>query len=65
VSGKASGATVDLAAVNGPIGDDGGVAHGVRLVAFTDAVMGDDDALLERERGALRTVLDDAAFVDT
>lgn len=65
MSGKASGATVDLAAVNEPTGDDGGVAHGARLVAFTDAVMGDGDALLERERNALRAVLDDAAFVDT
>jgi hypothetical protein len=61
----ASGATVDLAAVNGPTGDDGGIAHGARLVAFTDAVMDDDDARLERERRALRAVLDDDAFVDT
>jgi len=65
VSSKASGATVDLAAVNGPTGEDGGVAHGAALVAFTDAVMGGDEALLRRERGALRAVLDDAAFVDT
>ncbi len=56
---------VDLGAVNGPIADDGGVAHGAKLVSFTDAVMGDDDTLLDRERAALRAVLDDAAFVDT
>jgi hypothetical protein len=65
VSGASQGAPVDLSAVNGPTGDDGGIAHGARLVAFTDAVMGHDDALLERERAALRALLADDAFVDT
>jgi alkylhydroperoxidase family enzyme len=55
---------VDLAAVNGGRDDDGGVAHGRRLVAFTEAVMGSDDAALAGERRALRAVLDDDAFVD-
>jgi hypothetical protein len=62
VSGSLHGAQVDLAAVNAPTGRDGGVAHGARLLAFTDAVMGADDAALARERRAL---LSDAAFVDT
>jgi len=56
---------VDLAAVNTPTGEDGGVAHGARLVAFADAVMGPDEARLLRERDALRGVLGDDAFVDT
>jgi hypothetical protein len=50
--------------VNGKL-DDGGVAHGARLVAFTDAAMGGDDRRLQRERVALRAVLSDEAFVDT
>jgi hypothetical protein len=65
VSGSFAGASVDLAAVNGGDGRDGGVAHGARLLAFVEAVMGPDDAALERERKALRAVLSDAAFVDT
>ncbi len=64
MSSKASDAEVDLAVVNGSPGSDGGVAHGERLVAFTEAVMGDDDALLAREREALRAVLTPEAFVD-
>jgi alkylhydroperoxidase family enzyme len=58
------GAQVELSAVNAPTGD-GGVAHGARLLGFTDAVMGTDDVALERERDALRAVLSDEAFVDT
>jgi len=65
VSGSFQGVSVDLSAVNGRIGDDGGVAHGARLLAFTDAVMGGDPQAAEAERAALRAVLADAAFVDT
>ncbi len=45
-------------------GSDAGVAHGARLLAFTDAVMQDDDEALRRERSALRAVLSPEAFVD-
>lgn len=55
---------VDLTAVNGGAAGDGGVAHGVRLLAFTEAVMRDDAPELERERRQLRAVLDPEAFVD-
>jgi hypothetical protein len=65
VSGSLHGATVDLSAVNAPDGRDAGVAHGARLLAFTDAVMGQDDGALARERSALRGALSDEAFVDT
>ena len=43
---------------------DAGVEHGARLVAFTEAVMGRDDAALTRERSALRALLSPEAFVD-
>ena len=57
---------MDLSRVNGAgDGRDGGVAHGARLVTFTDAAMGSDDAALDTERRALRKVLSPEAFVDT
>ena len=55
---------MDLGAVNGSRGSDAGVAHGERLVAFTEAAMGDDPAALDRERAALRALLGPEAFVD-
>src|SRR5688572_19947861 len=58
------GAQVELSAVNAPDGRDAGVAHGARLLAFTDAVMGSDDGVLASARAALRAVLSDEAFVD-
>lgn len=45
-------------------GSDAGVEHGARLLAFTDAVIHDDDEALQRERSALRAVLSPEAFVD-
>ena len=65
MSGSLHGATVDLSAVNSPDGDDAGVVHGARLLAFTDAAIGQDDGALARERSSLRAVLSDEAFVDT
>jgi hypothetical protein len=59
-----SGTTVDLAGVNGRGQGDGGVLHGARLVAFTEAVMGPDDACIDPERRALQAVLSPEAFVD-
>jgi hypothetical protein len=59
-----NGSEVDLSAVTGVPHGAGGVAHGERLVAFTEAVMGRDDDRLRRERAALREVLSDASFVD-
>ena len=60
-----SGQEVEVEAVNGGSDADGGVEHGARLVAFTEAVMGGDPAAIEAERKALRSVLTDAQFVDT
>ena len=59
------GTEVDLASVNGGARVDAGVEHGALLVALTEAVMGEDEKRLEREREALRAVLSPAAFVDT
>jgi alkylhydroperoxidase family enzyme len=58
------GVAVDLTAVNGAVRSDAGVAHGARLMAFAEAVMGDDDETLARERAALRALLSPEAFVD-
>jgi hypothetical protein len=64
VSSQVNETEVDLATVNGSIGSDGGVEHGARLVAFTEAVMRGDEEPLRRERDALRAVLTPESFVD-
>ena len=65
MSGQATNTEVDLDAVNGAASADGGIDHGARLVAFTEAAMGADDGALAKERVALREVLSPEAFVDT
>ena len=50
--------------MNGTAGSDGGVTHGVRLLAFTEAVMRGDDDTLARERAQLRVLVSPEAFVD-
>ena len=59
-----AGQAVDLAAVNGDRAHDPGVAHGTRLLAFTEAVMREGEVDLERERRALRALISPEAFVD-
>src|SRR5437762_1929755 len=63
-SGQVAGQVVELTAVTEKAAGDAGVQHGARLLAFTDAAMGADDALLDRERRALCAVLSPEAFVD-
>ena len=41
-----------------------GVVHGTLLLAFADAVAGDDDEALDNVRGELIAVLGEAALVD-
>jgi hypothetical protein len=65
VSGLVNGSSVDLRAVTENTASDAGVRHGARLLAFADAVMGEDDRALVRERSALRAVLSVEEFVDT
>ena len=55
---------MDLDAVNGSAVGDAGVAHGARLVAFTEAVIGGDETARARERKALLEAVGPAAFVD-
>lgn len=64
MSSQLSGASADLALVSGGSDSDGGVPHGARLVAFTEAAMGSDDARLAGERRALRSLLSPEAFFD-
>jgi len=59
-----NGQAVDLAAVNGEPRGDAGVAHGARLLAFTEAVLGRDEQALADHRTALRDAVSAASFVD-
>jgi hypothetical protein len=63
-SGQTNATEVDLSLVNGAGATDGGVKHGARLMAFTEAVMRGDDAMLVQERARLRSLLSPEAFVD-
>ncbi len=65
VSGETTGIQVNMAAVNGDVEGGHAIEHAAELVAFTEAVMGTDDATLGEARTALRAVLDTDAFVDT
>ncbi len=62
-SSKANGKNYDLALLTGVKGD-GDVPHGALLVAFAEAVLGDDDARLAAIRSEIRAKLGDAALVD-
>jgi alkylhydroperoxidase family enzyme len=63
---RASGAThdkkYDLKAVTGAA--DGGVVHGRLLVAFAEAVLGEDDGALTRARDAVMAALGPAELID-
>ena len=61
VSGEKQGAHFDPLAITTP-GVESGVEHGALLLEFSDAVMGNDRARLERAREALRATLGDAGF---
>jgi hypothetical protein len=63
-SGRTYDRAYDLGAVTGVVDGDGGVPHGRLLVAFTEAVLGDDDDALMRARGALQAALGLAGLVD-
>jgi hypothetical protein len=56
---------VELAAVHGGVASTAsGVANGSELLAFTEAVMGSDEAELARRRAALRAVLGPESYVE-
>jgi alkylhydroperoxidase family enzyme len=64
VSGEMTGQGIELAAVTGGLERDGGVTHGRRLVAFTEAVMRGGEGDVERERRSLAQVLAPEQVVD-
>ena len=63
MSSELSGAEVDVRAIADP-SVASGVAHGEALLAFADALVGSDDATLERARDRLLAELGAAGLVD-
>ena len=64
-SGRTYDKTYDLAAaVIGAAQGDAGVPHGDLLVAFAEAVVGEDDSALATARNALTTALGPSGLVD-
>lgn len=63
-SGQKDGEEFDLNSVIGDGDGEVGVAHGTLLLAFSNAVVGDDDAELDRLRQELVDVLGEEALVD-
>jgi hypothetical protein len=62
-SGESEGIEYELGAARDSTRDSG-VAHGAELLAFADAVLGRDDAALERARERLAAAMGDAAIGD-
>ena len=63
-SSEHSGEAIDLKTVIDAGAGDGGIPHGALLVAFADAVLGEDDAHLADIRDSLHERLGAAALVD-
>jgi hypothetical protein len=62
-SSKAKGENYDLALLTGA-GGDGNIPHGALLVAFAEAVLGNDDRRLAAVRSEIRSNMGNAALVD-
>lgn len=63
-SSRKSGFDVDLRPIIDPDAGDGGVENGSVLLAFADAITGEDDAWLDRARWSLVEAMGEAALVD-
>ena len=50
--------------MNGGVRGDIGIAHAAELLAFTEAVMGSDDAALRQARARLREVVSAESYVE-
>lgn len=61
---QAEEGTFDLSGVLSGATSDNGVAHGQQIIAFVDAVLGDNDAELDRTRAELYETLGVEGFVD-
>jgi len=64
-NGQETGQAYDLSAIHGDASDSGGVAAGRELLAFADALLGDDEPALSKARGELRQAVGDEGLVDT
>jgi len=64
-SEEKTGKRYDLSGVNGKGADDGGIDHGRLLVAFAEAVLGDDEARLDQVRRRLLDAIGPEALVDS
>lgn len=62
-SSKTTGENYDLTVLTSGSGD-GNIRHGGLLVAFADAVLGNDETCLSAVRTEIHTKLGDAALVD-
>ena len=64
-SGEMTGERVDVRAVTDDAAAAGsGVAHAAELLAYADALVGDDDPALAAARAALRAAVGDAGLAD-
>ena len=63
-SGQKDGEDFDLNSVIGDGDGDVGVVHGDLLVAFSDAVVADDERAMDRCRATLVEMLGDEALID-
>lgn len=64
VSGQISGEDADLSLVTGQGVDDGGIPYGRSLIAFVEAVMGDNDEVLVNRRQQLAEEIGGEGLVD-
>ena len=65
-SSQNSDEAIDLSLITSPgdAGSDGGVTHGNLLVAFADAVVGDDEGAIAPLRHRVRSELGEEQLVD-
>ena len=63
-SGHTYNKNYNLEAVTGAGNGDGGVPNGQLLIAFAEAVLGEDDSALTRPRSALLVALGPAGLAD-
>ena len=64
VSGTLAGESYDLSAITETGSEGGGVPHGEALLRFTEAVMGEDEAALDRARQEVHERLGPEPLVD-
>lgn len=63
-SSEQSGNDYDLNTISGEVQGDGGIPHGQLLVSFAEAILGDDEKLLDQVRGKVLQNMGEAAMID-